>query len=267
MASRTAWAPCPASAGPLWTRAGRHGRACGQVQQQREPRGALHQHPDRRAAQPQDESPSQCPGTARSATSAGRWLIRTSGVRNCLPARGSVLWAPAAPTRCPGTRSTHRATRRGPGGPGLVDRLMGDPHRPIIGEVDPQPARDLLRSPRPGPAPVRAAPVTASDPANLGTGHRRAVGRGDPAGKPVLHLLPARVMAGELGHLRAPGTPIGVPGRGRGPILQQAATGRGVAAQLPRDRRRRPADPPSDLGHAAALALRTVISSRSVNDR
>ena len=138
---------------------------------------------------------------------------------------------------------------------GLVDRLVRDPHRLIIGEVDPQPARDLLRAPRLGPAPVLTAAVAAPDPANIGTWHRRAVGCGDPAGKPVLHVLPQRVIAGELGHLRAPSTPIGVPLRGRGPVLQQAATGRGVAAYLSRDRRRRPADPPSDLANPAALGL------------
>jgi putative transposase len=34
---------------------------------------------------PTIRSPSQCPGTARSAASAGRWLIRISGVTNFLP--------------------------------------------------------------------------------------------------------------------------------------------------------------------------------------
>ena len=34
---------------------------------------------------PRIKSPSQCPGTARSAASAGRSLMRTSGVTNDLP--------------------------------------------------------------------------------------------------------------------------------------------------------------------------------------
>jgi hypothetical protein len=38
----------------------------------------------------------------------------------------------------------------------LVDRLVRDPHGLIIGEVGPQPGRDLLRAPGPGPATVRA---------------------------------------------------------------------------------------------------------------
>src|SRR4029453_3063195 len=114
-------------------------------------------------------------------------------------------------------------------------------------EVDPEPARDLLRAPRPGPAPILTAAVTAPDPANLRTWHRRAVGRGGPAGQPGLHVPPERIVAGELGPLGALGTPIGMPLRGRGSILQQATTGRGVAAYLSRDGRRWTADPASDL--------------------
>ena len=39
---------------------------------------------------------------------------------------------------------------------GLVDRLVADPHGLIIGEVDPQPARDLLRAPALHPAAIPA---------------------------------------------------------------------------------------------------------------
>ena len=38
----------------------------------------------------------------------------------------------------------------------LVDRLVADPHGLIIGEVDLEPVRDLLRAPRRHPAPVLA---------------------------------------------------------------------------------------------------------------
>jgi hypothetical protein len=136
---------------------------------------------------------------------------------------------------------------------GLVDRLVRDPHGPIIGEVDPESVGDLLRAPRPGPAPVRAAPVTPPNPTNLGTWHRRAVGRGDPAGEPVLHVLAQRVVGGELGQLRAPGAPVGMPLRRRGAIVQTAAAGRGVTAQLPRDRCGVSAEPARDLAHPDAL--------------
>src|SRR5215218_8506725 len=42
-----------------------------------------------------------------------------------------------------------------------------------------------------------------------------------------------------------------MPLRGAGPILEPTATGRGIATQLPRDRRRRTPEPPRDLPHAA----------------
>ena len=122
----------------------------------------------------------------------------------------------------------------------LVDRLVRDPHRLIIGEVDPQPVGDLLRAPRRGPAAVLPAAVATTDPAHL------RAGTGCPSGRSTARAAgPARtraaVVGGELRDLRAPGAPIGVPLRGRGPVVQPAAPGRGVAAQLPRDRRRRAA--------------------------
>jgi hypothetical protein len=46
-----------------------------------------------------------------------------------------------------------------------------------------------------------------------------------------------------------------MPLSGRGAILQPAAPGRGVAAQLARDRRRRPTYPSGDLTHAAPTGL------------
>ncbi|MCW2871847.1 MAG: helicase family protein of unknown function [Streptomyces oryziradicis] len=40
---------------------------------------------------------------------------------------------------------------------GLINRLVGDPHGLVIGEVDPEPARGLLGTPRRCPAQVLAA--------------------------------------------------------------------------------------------------------------
>ena len=89
---------------------------------------------------PMIRSPSQCPGTARSAASAGRSLIITSGVTNFLPrprvrARGTRSARPvrrhAVSSRS--QRATALHVER------LIDRLVADPHRLIIGEVDPQP--------------------------------------------------------------------------------------------------------------------------------
>ena len=97
---------------------------------------------------PRIKSPSQWPGTARSAASAGRWLIMTSSVTNPLP-------RPRA--RALGTRSVlpvrrHAVSSRLQRSPALdkqrlIDRLMRDAHRLIIGEVQAQPVGDLLRTP------------------------------------------------------------------------------------------------------------------------
>src|SRR5207253_2765808 len=76
---------------------------------------------------------------------------------------------------------------------GLVDRFVRDPHRVIIGEVDPEPVRDLLRTPRPRPAPVLTATMSAADEAHVRSGYRLTVGPGDGAGEPLLHVLPERV--------------------------------------------------------------------------
>jgi len=103
-------------------------------------------------------------------------------------------------------------------------------------KLKPQPVGDLLRAPGGGPAPVLAAPVTPPDPAHIRARHGAAVRSGDRAGKPVLHVLLQRVVGGELGHLRAPGPPLGMPLRGQGPVVQTATAGGGVAPQLPRDR-------------------------------
>ncbi len=50
----------------------------------------------------------------------------------------------------------------------LVDGLMGDPHRLIIGEVQDKAMGDLLRAPRSGPRPIPAAAVAAADPSDVG---------------------------------------------------------------------------------------------------
>ena len=96
------------------------------------------------AVEPMIRSPSQCPGTARSATSAGRSLMLTmSGIR---PRRSTVDAAGLA-DRPPGPQPFVQVTAQLAAAldvQGLVDRLVGHPHLRIVGEVDPQPCRDLL---------------------------------------------------------------------------------------------------------------------------
>jgi hypothetical protein len=120
----------------------------------------------------------------------------------------------------------------------LVDRLGRDPHRVSIGEVQAQPIGDLLRAPRVRPAPVPAATTTPADPRDLRPSHGDAVGALHAASQPILHIATQPIVDRQLGRLGALSTLIGMPLRCRRPVIQAAAARRGVAPQLPRDRRR-----------------------------
>src|SRR6266581_907924 len=250
MASRTASAPWPANAGPLLTLglpwSAMRGRCSSIVNRVvRSTRVPIAELPS-----PRMRSPSQWPGTARSSASGGRWLIMISGLtRRAVP-------RPWYSERAAGAQAGGQLAAQRPAALDirrLVDRLVGDPHRPIIGEVDPQPVGDLLRAPGSGPTSVLAPAVTATDPAHLRARHLAAVEGADGAGEPVLHVLPQPVVRGELGGLGAPGAPVGMPLCGRGPVVQTAATGGGVAAELAGDRGGRSAQSASDRAHPVLL--------------
>ena len=87
IASRTAWAPWLARAGPLWTRFPSRWPGHGwEVQQHRKPGRALDQCPDRGTPNSQDQVAfTECAGTARSSASAGRSLMRILGVTKVRP--------------------------------------------------------------------------------------------------------------------------------------------------------------------------------------
>jgi len=135
----------------------------------------------------------------------------------------------------------------------LIDRLMRDPHGPIIGEVDAEPVRYLLGAPRPGPSPVSSSAVTSPNETHSRASHKLTIGPGDRARKTVLYVLAQPVIGGKLGHLRPARPLLGVPLRGRRPIRRSISPGRRVTAQLSRDRRRRPVYPPSDLADTELL--------------
>lgn len=135
----------------------------------------------------------------------------------------------------------------------LVDRLMADPHRCIVGEIEPQPIRDLLRAPRLCPAPILSPSMAATDPAHRRTGNRRATRVRDHAGQPLLHVHAQRLIGDQLGDLRPPRASIGVPLRGRRAVLELSAPCGRVAPQLARDRRRRTAQTAGDLANAFSL--------------
>src|SRR4051795_6289714 len=136
----------------------------------------------------------------------------------------------------------------------LVDRLVRDPHARIIGEVDLQPGRDLLRAPRPRPAAVLATRLVAALPRlDRWPRNRGPVAAPDVAGEAILHVLAQSRVGRELGRLWAAGHQLGLPLRHRRPVLQLAASRRRVASQLARDRRRRAAEITRDRAHTLAF--------------
>ena len=180
-------------------------------------------------APPKIKSPSQCPGTARSATSAGRSLIMTLGSTKLCPRRRS-----AAPTgqaqRSAGAQTRGQLAPQRPAAldiEGLVDGLMGDPHRLIMGEVDHQAASDLLGAPRLGPAPLEVQAVATSP--RLAP---RRPGPGDLAAQALGHVAPELVVGDELCRLGSSGAAIGVRLGCTGPIGVPVVAPRRVAMQL-----------------------------------
>ena len=110
-----------------------------------------------------------------------------------------------------------------------------------------------------------------SDPRDVRAAHSDAVGPLDHASQPVLHIAPQRLVDGELGRLGPPRPQVGMPLRRRRAIVKTATASRGVAPQLPRDRRRRPTQPPRDLAHPAATGTQDrdllTLSERQVPPR
>jgi hypothetical protein len=142
-----------------------HGR---QVQQHREPGRALDQGPDRGAVQPDDQVSFPVAGHGPVRGLGGPLADHDPGCHELLAAAacagpGDAKRPAGAQARCQLAPQRSAALDV----QGLVDRLVGDPHGLIIGEVGPEPVRDLLRAPRRGPAPVGPAPVAPSDPPHV----------------------------------------------------------------------------------------------------
>ena len=96
---------------------------------------------------PRIRSPSQCPGTARSSTTAGRWLIvitlteASRGARYCPEAYGLLVWSTS--TCCRSARSWPRPLHVET----LVDGFVAHPCQPVIGVIMRQHLGDQLRAP------------------------------------------------------------------------------------------------------------------------
>ena len=71
---------------------------------------------------------------------------------------------------------------------GLVNRLVTDTHRIIIGKVERQAPGNLFRAPRHRPLPVLPASRSASFPCHLRSRDLYSIRRSDRTCKPVLHV-------------------------------------------------------------------------------
>src|SRR2546421_272047 len=106
--------------------------------------------------------------------------------RRSWPGRAVIVEAIASPTASAplpaGAQTRGQLTPQRPAAldvQGLVDRLVRDPHRFIIREVDPEPVRDLLRAPRCCPAPVGPASMVSPDPPHIRAPHSFTIWPGD----------------------------------------------------------------------------------------
>ena len=136
----------------------------------------------------------------------------------------------------------------------LIDRLVRDPHRVIIGEVDAQPVGDLLRAPGARPPAVLTPRLVPPVPRpGRRPRHRGPVRPANLPRQPFLHVLPQPLVTYELRGLRTPSHHLRLPLRDRRPILQLPAASGRIASQLSGDRRWRAPDPPGDLTHTSTL--------------
>src|SRR6266542_272595 len=227
------------------------------MQQHREAGAALDERPDRRAVEPEDQIALPVAGDGP-VVGLGRPLAdHHLGADELLAAR--LRARPRHPQRAPGPQTGDELTLERASAlhvQGLVDRRVRDPHRLIIGEVDPEPICDLLWTPRLRPAPVLTATVPTTGETHSRPRRRLAVWSRDRAGEPLLHVLAQRVVGGELRDLRAARAPLCVPLRGRRAVLQAVRARGRVAAQLPRDRRRSPLQPTGDHSYPDTLRVK-----------
>ena len=230
----------------------------GKMQQHCEPRGAFHQSADRRSAQADDQV--TFPVSGYGPISCFRRSFTDHDLR-----RDEGFSPPAA--TCP--RYAQCPSRAKAGGQlttecaaalyveRLIDRLMTDPHRLILGPVprivDPKTVRDLLRTPGPSPSPVLPRPMPTTVPDDAWPLDHRSIRCRDPTRKPILHIAPQRLIRCQLGWLRPFGGPISMPLRRRCSVVQATASGRRVAPHLAGDRRRCSLQPASNMTYASSL--------------
>jgi hypothetical protein len=188
-------------------------------------------------SKPMSRSPSQWPGT-RSVLDLGGTLADQHVVSDVVPSSASDS-SPRDPQGTAGAETGDQLALQRAASfdvEGLIDGLVADPHGLIIGELDRQTSRDLLRAPGLDPAPVTTMRLVLALPLRTLRAQHPAIRCPNPAREPVLDVVPEPVVASELGDLRAPATPLGVPLRDRRLVVEPERACRCVPAQLSRDR-------------------------------
>jgi len=125
---------------------------------------------------------------------------------------------------------------------------MGHAHRLIIGEVQAQPLRDLLRAPALSPTAILSRSLTPPPPCDIWTSDAPIRPLHRPS-KPILHIGPQLRIDRELRRLGTLSATLSVSLGGRRSIFNAATSDRGIALQLSGDRRRRTTEPTRDLSH------------------
>ena len=117
---------------------------------------------------PRIRSPSQCPGTARSVASAGRAADQRFWRDELLVSAGGAGPGHAERTPVPQARN-QLAPKRAPAldVKRLINGLVGDPHRLIIGEIEPNGTRSATGLHAFAQTAILSAPMAASDPRDL----------------------------------------------------------------------------------------------------
>src|SRR4051795_6008416 len=255
IASRTASAPCPASAGPFFTRASwpwpiMGGRCSSRVKR------VVRSTKVPIAELPKPTMRSPFPMARHGAIGCLRWTFADHNLR-----RDEGLAPPArARSRCPQHPSSAQAGRQlaaqctAPlNEQRLIDGLMADAHGLIVREVDRQAARDLLRAPGSCPMPVLPRSMPTAFPGSGRAGNSSPAWSDNNASQSFLHIGSQGRIQRKLRRFGTASGSLGVPLRRCRAILKTAAPGGGVAPQLSRDRRGRSSKPACNLLHGAAL--------------
>jgi hypothetical protein len=132
---------------------------------------------------------------------------------------------------------------------------MADPHGLIIGEIDAQAARDLLRAPALHPSPVTAMRLVLAVPLRARRSRHPTIDRRHHTGKTLLDIVAKALVRDQLRRLRTPSSSLRMPLRDRRLVVELIRTRRRVPPQLTRDRRRTPTEPASDCPHTQTLSL------------